>query len=347
MDSKIKRLPDINIAAKINIINLHFYRSLSMSQPLKIGCCIYLVLIMSGTLPVWGQNIHYSNIREKLFVHNPSAITNTENISFQTTFRNQWPGSSTYNTIDGAFLIHSEPLKSTAGILIIRDVQGNSIINHTSFGLVYAYKLQLADQWHLSAGITGTYNIYQTNFGRLTFENGQTPLIPLNEDLKYFDFSTGLELAYSDQAKYGFSVSRLASITYDLDYVPSVQINISYLGNYILGTVYDNSALKLQPAILASIQRSSSELLYGARIAISSFEAGIYVRQNLRFEFDALIILLGIRYGNISFYYSYDINLPASSSRFTNLAAHEVTFLYDMQYKRKRSNRKAIKCPKF
>ena len=74
--------------------------------------------------------------------------------------------------------------------------------------------------------------------------------------------------------------------------------------------------------------------------------AGIYARQSLKFKFDAIIILLGTRFRNLSLYYCYDINLSGADSRFTNLAAHEVTFLYDMQYKRKRNKRGAIKCPK-
>jgi hypothetical protein len=65
---------------------------------------------------------------------------------------------------------------------------------------------------------------------------------------------------------------------------------------------------------------------------------------------DALIVLLGTSFKNWSFFYTYDINLSGADSRFSKLAAHEVTFLYQLEYKRnsnkKSSKKRAIKCPK-
>ena len=92
--------------------------------------------------------------------------------------------------------------------------------------------------------------------------------------------------------------------------------------------------------------KTIKKIIPSQKVDMGGIIAGIYARQSLKFKFDAIIILLGTRFRNLSLYYCYDINLSGADSRFTNLAAHEVTFLYDMQYKRKRNKRGAIKCPK-
>ncbi len=306
-----------------------------------------LFFVVSGTflLTLRAQNIHFSNICENLFIHNPAAITRIENMVIQLTYRNQWPGSSSFNTYNGAFLYHNEPLKSTAGILILRDMQGNAIINQTTFGILYGYQARITRLWFLAGGIYASYNIYTTNFSNLTFENGQLPTIALNENQQFFDFSAGLELSYKNISRYGISLSRLGSFQPVYQQFSGLQVNLSYKGRYLLSEGYQNVTKIIEPSFYAALQRNSSELLYGSRIDIGGLLGGIYMRQNLKFEFDALILLLGIRFGNLSFFYSYDINLSGANSRFTNLAAHEVTFLYDMQYKRKRKKKGAIKCP--
>ncbi len=306
---------------------------------------LFFVVSITQLLTTKAQNIHFSNISENLFKHNPAAITRTEKLAFQLTYRNQWPGSSSFNTYDGAFLYHSEQLKSTAGILVLRDIQGDAIINVTSFGILYAYQARIAREWFLAGGLQASYTIYSTNFSSLIFENGQYPALPLDENQQFLDFSAGLELSYRDISRYGISVSRLGSFQPAFNNLPRLQLNLSYQGKYLISADYNRITTKIEPSFFLSLQQNSSELLYGSRLDISGFLGGIYIRQNLKFQFDAIIILLGTRFENFSLFYCYDINLSGVDSRFTNLAAHEVTFLYDMQYKRKRNKRGAIKCP--
>jgi len=317
-----------------------------MSYTLRNLRVIFSVFIIHSPFSIEAQNIHFSNISENLFVQNPATITRTENIVFQLCYRNQWPGAGNFTTYDGAFFIHSEPLKSTAGILILRDIQGDAIITSTSFGILYGYKARIARTWFLAGGIHAAYNLYSINYSQLTFENGQYPALLFDDTQYFFDFSTGLELSYKDNSRYGVSVSRLGSFQPALNSHPGLQINLSYQGKYLMNTDYDKNIIKIEPSFYAAIQHRSSEILYGSRMDIGGILGGIYFRQNYQFEFDAIIILLGTRFGNMSFFYCYDINLSGADSRFTNLAAHEVTFLYDMQYNRKRNERGAIKCPK-
>ena len=118
------------------------------------------------------------------------------------------------------------------------------------------------------------------------------------------------------------------------------------MGRFTLSGGYNPYDTYLVTLVNVSASRNNNELLYGGRIKYSVVYGGIYARQNIRFEFDALILLLGTQLGNVSIFYTYDLNLSGASARFSNLASHEVTFLYDMQYKRKSKKKGAIKCPK-
>ncbi len=60
---------------------------------------------------------------------------------------------------------------------------------------------------------------------------------------------------------------------------------------------------------------------------------GAWLRQNLNFNFDALIISAGISWEKYNISYNYDVNLKKLSFLSTKMAAHEVTFLYRFEYK--------------
>ena len=66
----------------------------------------------------------------------------------------------------------------------------------------------------------------------------------------------------------------------------------------------------------------------------------------LIYAFLLIVVIAFITLGISGAFYTYDINLSGADSRFTNLAAHEVTFLYNMEYNRKSKKKGAIKCPK-
>ena len=60
---------------------------------------------------------------------------------------------------------------------------------------------------------------------------------------------------------------------------------------------------------------------------------GAWMRQNIQFNFDALIVSAGISFEKYNISYSYDVNLKKINFLSTKMAAHEVTFLYRFEYK--------------
>jgi type IX secretion system PorP/SprF family membrane protein len=317
-----------------------------MSQPFKIVQSILSLLILHSQYCA-GQNFHFSDIHENMYQYNPALITQTKKIDILAIYRNQWPGNSDFITYNSAFFFTSGRLKSTGGIELLRDTQGENIISSNQFSLLYGYKTKLTRNWFFSGGIQAMYQLYTKNFSDQTFINGQTPNISLTEKLSGFDFSAGVMVSYGEIAGYGISLSNMGALIPSQSVYHNLQMNISYQGKYVLTQNHSFREYYLEPIVMYSLQNKLSELFYGARIEYFPFFGGAYLRQNLRFQYDAIIILLGTRFGKIALFYTYDINLSGVDSRFTNLAAHEVTFLYNLEYKSKTMKRGAIKCPKF
>lgn len=305
----------------------------------------FFVAFLCVNLTCSAQYFHYSNMHENIFKLNPAYITKVEKLSFQLTYRNQWPGSSDFVTYDGSAIASSERLSSSAGTYIYRDVQGNGVINTTSFGLMYAYKTRIHNTWEVSAGISGSVNLYEVSLTSLTFADGSVPYAE-DRNFTFANFSAGATFGYREDYTIGLSVSNLASLYTNNIALPGLQINLSFEGHYMLNKRYSQLTSYFDPLLWFSASSDHNELLYGGRFNFSGILAGIYARQDLKFNFDALILLLGTQIGNVEFYYTYDLNLSGASRRFSNLAAHEVTFLYSLEYKRKSKKRRgAIKCP--
>jgi type IX secretion system PorP/SprF family membrane protein len=291
------------------------------------------------------QDIHYSNLHENLYQLNPSTITNIKNSLLQFTYRNQWPGNADFVTYSAAFLIRYEEIKSTAGIQVYRDDQGKGIISTTSVNLLYGYHTQLFTGLSFAAGISGGYNIFVIDYSKLHFENNTTPTI--NTGKNYADFSTGIEFGILKRTFLGFSISNLLTPEISPGNRLYRKYCLSYHGVYNLSNQYSHDHFELEPILVTTVQNNFNEILYGARCNYLSFQGGVYLRQDYKFNFDATIILLGISFGNNDFIYTYDINLSAAESNFNKMASHEVTFLHKFEYTNTRKKKGAIKCPKF
>ena len=308
-------------------------------------CSILLLLIVITNFSTEGQYFHFSDLHENLYKLNPSYASNVEKLSLQLLYRNQWPGLSDFITYDASIILSSERYKSSTGAYIFRDTQGGGIINNTGFSLLYAYKTRINRDIFFSAGINAALQIYRTNFSGLVLENGQSPAA---EDKSVYkpEFSVGINIDLQGKTNFGISLSQLSSIYTRGPMNDGMRYTVSYCGSFVTNRGYSRNTIIVEPIVYASASRVYNELVYGGRVNISGLTGGLYARQNLGFQFDALIILLGIQLGNMRLFYTYDLNLSGTSARFSNLAAHEVTFLYNLEYKRKTKKRRgAIKCP--
>jgi type IX secretion system PorP/SprF family membrane protein len=314
---------------------------------IKKRISLVLVVFCYVSVAVYAQDLHYSNLHENYYQLNPSFITHVEKLSMHLSYRNQWPGSSDFVTYSGAFFSTFKSLKSTVGVQLFRDDQGRGIINSTDFSLIYGYRTRITNYLSFATGISGSYYMYTVDLSKLEFENNQASGIYNNGGSDFFDFSAGLEFDIIEQTWIGISISHITSPEISPGQTLNRKYCLGYRGSYNLSNKKNYQQKIIEPLIVTTLQRNFSELIYGLRIKYSKILGGIYLRQSYSFNFDALIILLGINFKNTSFIYTYDINLSGVESRFNKLASHEVTFLFNFEYKLRRNKKGAIKCPKF
>ncbi len=320
-----------------------------------------ILTVLLSCLPVIlcdAQDLHFSDLYSTLHHSNPSSIASLENPRAGVTYRNQWPGLSSVYVTYNAFYFHPvQQLNSTVGADLIHDVQAGGALTRTGFSLLYAYAVNITDQVRIAAGMQFAYVRKRIDPDKLVFESDLTGTTAGDYPIGYesyrtdiADFALGLTAFFEYGLFAGISVHHITT--------PTDNLAGNALGNlYPRYTVHAGGLIDLnersvrrrmtvKPAVHFQMQGKYTEFLYGSSLNIKPFEFGLWARNDIRFHFDAAILLLGFSRENYTFYYCYDVNMKKMRFFSPGIGSHEVTFYYDFKYKDKRKNRGAIKCPK-
>ena len=98
---------------------------------------------------------------------------------------------------------------------------------------------------------------------------------------------------------------------------------------------------------MGQIQKSNNFFGWGSNFLYSSFTGGVWFRNNTSFTLNTFVLMAGYSQSGFSIYYSYDCWLPKNDQQVKNYGAHEVTFIYLLQYNDPRKKMRTVKCPKF
>ncbi len=318
---------------------------------------IFCVCILASGRLI-GQDQHFSDMNNTLGYSNPSYISVSEDALFSATYRNQWPGlNSAYVTYCTSLIFPVETMNSSFGINLMHDNQARGAITKTSVSALYSYTIKVSRLMNIAAGLSLSYNFRGINQNKFIFEsdltgNGinTTPLDYNNYKSSFGDFSFGLTTIYDKKFYSGISVSH---ITKPVEHVGDAGFNtlsrryLVHAGGIISLTHNRRKEdILLSPGVLFQQQDHFQELLYGTNCSIQPFRFGLWLRQDLKFNYDAIILLTGFSWNMYNFYYTYDVNLKKINFFSTGMGAHEVTFSINFQYNEKRKKRGAIKCPK-
>lgn len=304
------------------------------------------------------QDQHYSGFLPTLVYTNPSSAAAAGSMQFGATYRNQWPGlKNVYSTYSTVFILPVENLRSSFGLSLVHDNQAQGAILRSAVNGIYAYSVEVSDNFNISAGLGLAYVFRSVSGRNLIFESDLTgnPIIsePIDYgNLKsgYGDFSLGLSAFYDDVFFSGISVNHFTSPdehegTSGL--TPLARRYSFYAGGMIDMVKGRNSRdIFLLPGIIFQQQKNLQEIYYGANFMIEPFIFGLWARQDLKFHFDAIVLNTGFTWQQYNIYYSYDVNVQNMKFFSEGMGAHEVTFLINFQYNVKRKKRGAIKCPK-
>jgi type IX secretion system PorP/SprF family membrane protein len=312
-------------------------------------------------MKVCGQDYHFSGIPETRVYTNPAYAAIPASGEVGLTYRNQWPGIPATFVTYGASLVMPLPrLTSGVGLTVTNDMQAGGVINQSAVTLLYAYRIQAGDNWHVSAGIGASYVFHRFSASTLVFRAdilnelgyGFTPVTLENYSRNFPDFSVGIMARNREDFTLGLSAAHITRPQYSLSPQSHsrfpIRMSVFVSRKIILA---GNDGATAEPAIYFSKQQANHELVWGSRFWLAGhFMLGGFIRQNLQFRTDALILAAGISWDQYNISYHYDVNLKKFNFLSTKLAAHEVTFLYRFEYNDEHyRNRKrgSVDCPAY
>ncbi len=322
---------------------------------MRIYCLLVLLMYANSA---FAQDSHFSDLLHTLPYINPASISMIQDPQLSATYRNQWPAmNSAFVTYCASFVQPVERMNSAFGASLIHDNQAKGAIVKSSLSAIYAYSVRISELIRLTGGLELSYVFQNVNENRLIFESditgissGSEPIDYENYRSGYGDFSLGLSMNYDNTYYSGIAVSHITQPASHNGTTQSLSLSRRYTlhlsGKFSIFPGYRSKDIMILPGIQFQQQGNYQELVYGAGCEINPFLFGLWARQDLGFNFDAIIVMAGFSWQAYNFYYSYDVNMKSIQFFSTGMGAHEVTFLYHFQYNGKSKKRGALKCPK-
>jgi type IX secretion system PorP/SprF family membrane protein len=305
------------------------------------------------------QDYHFSQFMPNMVHVNPAVAALTSSSELGLTYRNQWPGiPATFITYGASALHPVKALNSGIGVCFMNDMQGSGVISRTSATLLYGYHFQISSGWQIGTGIGASYVFKKFNADELLFRSdilndlgySYTQTVLENYTRSYPDFNIGIIATNNSNFSFGFSASHLTQPKESLSDRNESRLPLKYTA-FVSGRISGDTRsgpgyLAFEPALFFSRQQQNHELIWGSQVLIAgNFMLGGWIRQNLNFNFEAMIISAGISWEHYNISYSYDVNLKKLNFISTKMAAHEVTFLYRFEYNDRKF--KKIECPAY
>jgi type IX secretion system PorP/SprF family membrane protein len=296
---------------------------------------------------------------------NPAFTGVTYEHRFVANYRNQWPGVKTaYQTYMASYDYNLADLNSGIGINIMQDKAGTAGLTHSQFGLNYAYHFKVGKFSEMRFGANLNYNLKRIDFSKLRFNDqlatgsGVSVEAGNYEQLNFMDFSSGA-LLNSTEYWVGLSAKHLTQPNSSLigDRVP-LPLSISLHGGYryiIEQKTKTNIKRYISPTFNYRHQQKYDQLDIGVYYYHLPLNVGIWYR-GLPFkkyaatyssrESIALLIGFDLTDYNLRVGYSYDLTISKLGIS-NSLGAHEVSLVYEIAQKKKRTRRVLVSCPKF
>lgn len=295
---------------------------------------------------------------------NPAFAGVTYEHRFVVNYRNQWPGiSKAYQTYMASYDYNMSEINSGLGITVMQDKAGTAGLTNTQFGVNYAYHFKVSKFAEIRMGANLNYNMKRIDFNKLRFNDqittgsGTSIEVENYEPLNFMDFAAGA-LLNSTEYWLGFSAKHLTEPNSSLtgDKVP-LPLSISLHGGYRFIIEQKSKELKryVSPAFNYRHEQKYDQLDIGVYYYHLPLNVGLWYR-GLPFKKyaatysnrEAIAVLVGFDLTdyNLRVGYSYDITvskLGISNSK----GAHELSLIYEIAQKKKRTKRVLVSCPKF
>lgn len=326
-----------------------------MQEKLWIG----LVLCICCRV-VYSQDALFSQPGANKLYLNPAFAGINEVASVFVGYRNQWPDlNASFVSYCMSYEQPVDYLHGTLAFLLVNDMQAKGIIKNFSLAAMYAYKMHVRRYTRLRAGLQATYGQHSLSSSMLRFADMFDPStrqlsntsqeVIQSQNHNFIDFSGGLMLDFfhpSANALYyvGVAVNHLTQPKNPSGIVLNRKYTVHAGTNFPLQySRLGKEKIRMNPVIIYQKQSMFEFFQYGSSFLTEQYAFGAALRHNVTFHLATIVLHFGIKTSSYSFTYSYDFLPSKKSMEISKLGAHEVTFLFDFEYKGKL---KHVKYPK-
>jgi type IX secretion system PorP/SprF family membrane protein len=288
-----------------------------------IQAILIFIFSCSCILITRSQDISFSQFYSNPLYLNPAfaGSVNVPRLALQ--YRNQWPGfDKAYRTYSMGFDFPIQSNKGGVGLLLMNDAQANSTLNRFDLEVMYSRIIKLNKNYNLRGALQAGLHQNSLVWGNLIFpdnldasygQSGISQETPITDpNFMYFDVATGI-LLYNKNIFLGLSGHHLNEPKQSF-YTGQEEVGVLYRkysmhfgANF---DVYIHGKLRkkfvLSPQVVIQKQASFWQFNYGTLMNMRGMTAGVWLRQNYGFRYDALIFLVGIMANRWQMTYSYD-----------------------------------------
>jgi type IX secretion system PorP/SprF family membrane protein len=322
-------------------------------------------MIVSGVLGMKAQDPQFTQFYANPIYMNPAYTGVTYEHRFIGNYRNQWLGlSKAYQTFSVSYDYNLADLNSGVGLQLWRDVAGTSKLTTTNIGASYAYHVKLTKFQELRGGIQFNYVTKAIDYSKLVFNDQLTANGPaVSADaanivprVGFVSINTGI-LLNSTEYWAGFAASHINSPNTSLtDGSAKLPVYFTLHGGYrFVQEKKGNKLMKyVAPAMNYRHQQKYDQLDIGIYYVHFPLNLGVWYRglplKHYKPTYpnsDALAILIGADLKNydMRIAYSYDLTLQKLIGNSTG--SHEISVIYEIAKRSRKSKKVLISCPKF
>lgn len=326
---------------------------------------IVILLFVLGSLKA--QEPQFTQFYANPLFLNPAFTGLTYEHRFAGNFRSQWLGIKTaYTTYMASYDYNISNLKSGIGGYVLQDKAGYSNLVTTTGALNYAYSIKVKKYSELRAGLSFAMSQKKLDYTTLLFNDQLITGAATSQDsrnvqsVNYADVSLGA-LYNSSSYWAGLSLRHVnqpnASLTGNVD---PLDIYLSMHGGYrFIISGEGRGKTKINEFISASLnyrhQGIYDQLDLGAYYYKKSFNLGLWYRGLPLKKYkpgyptrESIALLAGIEVPDKNYRIGYSFDITVSRLGVNNTyGAHELSIVYEMAKKRKRTRRVLVSCPKF
>ncbi len=349
---------------------------MTTTKPNNMKRLIVFLLFMNATRAFGQADIHFSQFYETSILRNP-ALTGVfaDEFKLGAYYRNQWasiinPYQTYLATAETHFALSSRSQDFVSiGLLGFTDKAGSLDQKITSFypAINYNKSINPARNSFLSVGFTGGYIQYSFDPSKATFNNqylngkydpNNPSLEKLpNPKMNFWDLGAGVNYNTNLGDEYGptmmFGISAYHFTQPDFSYysTPTVNLNIRENANAAFSMdVRDDVNLQIQANYAQ--QGTYNEIMAGGLLRLNVHTAGLgsvlqfSVGAFYRYA-DAIIPVVKLKYDNLSFGVSYDVNLSTLTPASAMKGGYEMTLFYSGLYPHHNGSALKLVCPRF